>query len=67
MSPAAFLALLAIAMLIAAAARLEINFRRSSDSSKPQPKPGPARPELRMAPAGGYCQPPLSVRALTKR
>ncbi|HLL31551.1 MAG TPA: hypothetical protein VK403_11190 [Allosphingosinicella sp.] len=66
MPPAAFLALLTIAMLLLAALRLELNFRRSEKDrpgSEPQaPGPGPelARPELRAAPAGGYCQAPLS-------
>ena len=62
MSAAAFLALLVIAMLPGAALRLELNFRRTSKPSprpeQPSPKPGPRspRPELRMTPAGGYCQ-----------
>jgi hypothetical protein len=56
MAAAPFLALLMIAMLIASALRLELNFRRTS---KPSPRPEHRRPraKLRMAPAAGYCQP----------
>ena len=65
MPAAAFLALLAIAMLMLAALRLELNFRRTF--KRP---PGPERrspgPELRMAPAGGYCQALLSAAAFRK-
>lgn len=65
MHPAAFLALLTIAMLMFAALRLELNFRRTlktADGPEPQGdrhEPRPA-PELRIGPAGGYCQKPLS-------
>jgi hypothetical protein len=63
---APFLALLAIAMLILAAFRLELNFRRSSRPA-PRPEPRKPRPGLRMAPAGGYCQTSFSAAALRKR
>jgi|GEM_PF-6043071 len=46
MSAAAFLALLAIAMLPLSALRLELDFRRTV-RNRP-------RPELRIGPAGGY-------------
>jgi hypothetical protein len=64
MSAAAFLALLAIAMLPGAALRLELNFRRTSERSEPEPgtsRPGrrKPKPELRAAPAGGYWQAPF--------
>jgi hypothetical protein len=59
-SAAAFLALLAIAMLPGAALRLELNFRRAG---KKRPEPRSPTPELRMSPAGGYCQAPLSAAA----
>jgi hypothetical protein len=69
MPPIAFLALLTIAMLVLAALRLELNFRRAGErhpepeprTSRPEP-PAP-RPELRAAPAGGYCQAPISLAA----
>lgn len=60
MPPVAFLALLAIAMLILCGIRLELNFR-TADKERPGPEPRAPRPELRAAPAGGYCQPPLSA------
>jgi hypothetical protein len=59
MSAAAFLALLVIAMLPGAALRLELNFRRTSD--RPRPEPRNPKPELRASPAGGYCQAPFSA------
>jgi hypothetical protein len=66
MSAAAFLALLVIAMLPGAALRLEMNFRRTAKKS-PEPQtrhePRSPKPELRMAPAGGYCQAPLPAAA----
>lgn len=65
MSAAAFLALLAVAMLPGAALRLELNFRRASEG-RPEPKPGKPRPELRAAPAGGYCQPAFSAAAFDR-
>jgi hypothetical protein len=49
MSPAAFLALLTIAMLPGAALRLELNFRRTRRTAQVRP-----RPQLRIGPAGGY-------------
>lgn len=65
MPPVAFLALLTIAMLVLAALRLELNFRRA-DEERPAPEigaprqePRKPRPELRAAPAGGYCQAPF--------
>jgi hypothetical protein len=67
MPPIAFLALLAIAMLPGAALRLELNFRRAGEAKgRPGSAPPTPRPELRAAPAGGYCQPPFSP-ALGKR
>lgn len=66
MPPIAFLALLTIAMLMLAALRLELNFR-NADKERPQPKLGAPRPELRAAPAGGYCQAPFSPAAFGKR
>jgi hypothetical protein len=54
-------ALLAMAMLPGAALRLELNLRRRA--SKKHPEPRKPRPELRMAPAGGYCQPRLFATA----
>ena len=66
MLPAALLALLAIAMLILAGIRLELGFRRTlkaSGGAEPQsaePEPRGPRPELRIGPAGGYCQRPFS-------
>jgi hypothetical protein len=77
MHPAAFLALLTIAMLVLAAFRLELDFRRACKAG-PTPEPGtssperpaPGRrapaPELRAAPAGGYWQAPLSPMAFRK-
>ena len=70
MHPIAFLALLTIAMLLLAALRLELNFRRTVEAG-PAPesrKPGaePRRPELRASPAGGYCQSPWSAGASRK-
>lgn len=55
MPPVALLALLSIALLLLSALRLELDFRRSSRSPgarEPRSRP----PELRAAPAGGYCQ-----------
>jgi len=73
MHPAAFLALLTIALLALAALRLELDFRRAAEAG-PAPDPGsPGReprspgPELRASPAGGYCQPPLSAAASRRR
>lgn len=67
MHPIAFLALLTIAMLLLAALRLELNFRRTAEAGPaPEPRgsrPEPRRPELRASPAGGYCQPPWSAAA----
>jgi hypothetical protein len=70
MHPIAFLALLTIALLLLAALRLELNFRRTaragpgSEPGSPRPEPRrPARPELRASPAGGYCQSPWSPAA----
>jgi hypothetical protein len=67
MHPIAFLALLTIALLLLAALRLELNFRRAAEagpnpeprSSRPEPRS--PRPELRASPAGGYCQSPWSA------
>lgn len=72
MHPAAFLALLTIAMLLLAALRLELNFRRTAEAGPaPEPRnldpePRSPRPELRTAPSGGYCQSPLSIPAFRK-
>lgn len=66
MHPVAFLALLTIALLVLAALRLELNFRRA-DKGRPEPANGAPRPELRAAPAGGYCQPPLPAGMSGKR
>jgi hypothetical protein len=75
MNPAAFLALLTIAMLVFAAFRLELDFRRSAAAGsvagpgRGEPKPSleaerpSARPELRAPPAGGYWQAPYSRAA----
>jgi hypothetical protein len=67
MHPIALLALLTIAMLVLAALRLELDFRRTAQTV-PGPEPrGPEResrsprPELRASPAGGYCQSPWSA------
>jgi hypothetical protein len=76
MHPIAFLALLTIALLVLAALRLELNFRRTAEagpgalagSGEAEPpgrrpvRPG-ARPELRAPPAGGYWQAPYSRAA----
>ncbi len=65
MHTAAFLALLAIALLALAALRLELNFRRAGkEDRRPEPAPPgqkrrPAAPELRASPAGGYWQAPF--------
>ncbi|MET1112165.1 MAG: hypothetical protein ABWX67_11625 [Allosphingosinicella sp.] len=64
MHPAALLALLTIAMLLLAALRLELDFRRTAEAGPPpeprghEPEPRSSRPELRASPAGGYCQSP---------
>jgi hypothetical protein len=76
MHPIAFLALLTIALLMLAALRLELNFRRIAEAgpnagpglgeAEPagrQPEPPSARPELRAPPAGGYWQAPYSRAA----
>lgn len=65
MPPIAFLALLTITMLVFAAFRLELDFRRTCKEG-PAPEPeaqGPERaPELRASPAGGYWQAPAPPR-----
>jgi hypothetical protein len=70
MPPVAFLALLTIALMLFAALRLELNFRRAAEATpeprSPRPEPRSSRPELRSAPAGGYCQSPWPVAALRK-
>jgi hypothetical protein len=72
MHPAAFLALLTIAMLLLAALRLELDFRRSPEAGPgrephaPKPEERSPRPELRASPAGGYCQSRFSVAAKGK-
>ena len=79
MPPIAFLALLTITLLVLAAVRLELDFRRTcKEGPGPEPEaarserpaPGPARgaraPELRSAPAGGYWQAPLPPMAFRK-
>ena len=70
MHPIAFLALLTIALLLLAALRLELNFRRTAEAGpeprSPKPEPRGARPELRASPAGGYCQSPWSAGASRK-
>jgi hypothetical protein len=76
MHPIAFLALLTIALLMLAALRLELNFRRVAEagpdvgpeSAEPQaprrePRNADTRPELRAPPAGGYWQAPYSRAA----
>jgi hypothetical protein len=76
MHPIAFLALLTIALLLLAALRLELNFRRTAEAgpdagagrgdSEPagrRPERPAARPELRAPPAGGYWQAPYSRAA----
>jgi hypothetical protein len=68
MHPAAFLALLTIALLALAALRLELDFRRGFGKAPEGVAPGPERrppapkrpPELRAAPAGGYWQAPVT-------
>jgi hypothetical protein len=73
MPPAAFLALLTIAMLLLAALRLELNFRRTAEAGPgseprgPRPEPRRPRPELRASPAGGYCQAPFSPPTAFRR
>lgn len=67
MPPIAFLALLAITLLVLAAFRLELDFRRS-DKGRSEPRPAaPRPPELRAAPAGGYCQAPLPARVFGRK
>jgi hypothetical protein len=71
MAAAPFLALLTIAMLMLAALRLELNFRRTAEEGQAEPRTArPAgrnpRPELRVAPAGGYWQAPLSAPPFRK-
>ncbi len=72
MHPAAFLALFSMVLLLVAALRLEMNFRRTGkEDRKPESgTAGPGRrlppPELRAAPAGGYWQAPVSPMALRK-
>lgn len=72
MPPIVFLALLTILMLVLAALRLELNFRRTAadgpaiERTNPGPKPRD-KPELRTSPAGGYCQSPWRAGALKKR
>jgi hypothetical protein len=76
MHPIALLALLTIALLMLAALRLELNFRRIADAgpaaasgpgeaepSGRKPERPSARPELRAPPAGGYWQAPYSRAA----
>ena len=69
MPPVAFLALLTIALMLLAALRLELNFRRAAEAGpapEPRTEPRSSRPELRSAPAGGYCQSPWPVAALRR-
>ncbi|HEY0130720.1 MAG TPA: hypothetical protein VGB57_04885 [Allosphingosinicella sp.] len=67
MPPIAFLALLTITLLVLAAFRLELDFRRS-DKERPEPGPAaPRPPELRAAPAGGYCQAPPPPRLFGRK
>jgi hypothetical protein len=67
MHPIAFLALLTITLLVLAALRLELNFRRTAEAGggsgprSPGREPRNPGPELRASPAAGYCQPPLSA------
>jgi hypothetical protein len=67
MHPIALLALLTIAMLVLAALRLELDFRRTVQAGpgpeprRPEGEPRSPRPELRASPAGGYCQSPWSA------
>lgn len=76
MHPIAFLALLTIGLLVLAALKLELNFRRTAEAgpgagsgraeAEPaggRPEPPSARPELRAPPAGGYWQAPYSRAA----
>jgi hypothetical protein len=67
LAAAPFLALLTIAMLLLAALRLELDFRRTEnprpEPRNPRPQPGSPRPELRTSPAGGYCQAPFPAAA----
>lgn len=69
MPPIAFLALLTIALLLLAALRLELDFRRTAAAGPGREPRGPGqdprnpRPELRTSPAGGYCQSPLPAAA----
>ncbi|HEX8064308.1 MAG TPA: hypothetical protein VF535_13980 [Allosphingosinicella sp.] len=69
MHPIALLALLTIALLVLAAVRLELDFRRTAEAgSAPEPRRPEResrcpRPELRASPAGGYCQSPWSAAA----
>jgi len=73
MHPIAFLALLTIAMLVLAALRLELDFRRTAEAEprpeprRPEREPRSSRPELRASPAGGYCQSPWSANASRRR
>ncbi len=78
MHPAAFLALLTIMLLMLAAFRLELDFRRACkdgpgpEREAPRPgrrdlEPGTRAPELHAAPAGGYWQAPFSPKALRGR
>jgi hypothetical protein len=72
MPPVAFLALLTIALLLIAALRLELNFRRAAEAGAAPEACGPRtelrspRPELRSPPSGGYCQSPWPVAALRR-
>jgi hypothetical protein len=72
MPPIAFLALLTIAMVLLAALRLELNFRRAAETGpsaaqaeqpRREPERPAPRPELRAPPAGGYWQAPYSRAA----
>ncbi|HEX8309254.1 MAG TPA: hypothetical protein VF645_12640 [Allosphingosinicella sp.] len=69
MPPIAFLALVTMAMLLLAALRLELNFRRADEAGsdagagRGKPEPPRRRPELRAPPAGGYWQAPYSRAA----
>jgi hypothetical protein len=62
-----------IALLLLAALRLELDFRRAGgephapEVPASRPERPPARPELRAAPAGGYCQAPFSPAAFGRR
>jgi hypothetical protein len=70
----AFLALLTIALLVLAALRLELDFRRTAEArpgagpgggepERRRPEAAASRPELRAPPAGGYWQAPFSRAA----